>query len=103
MTKRQARKWAKQQRKKAKLERLRLRWERRNEKKLSKRHFNFTKHHLTPKSQGGTNGSYNLLLLKWNQHHEQWHRLFGNFTLEQIIECLQRIARLKHRKEAQNG
>lgn len=58
-----------------------------------------TKHHLTPKCRGGGNTSDNILYLKWKKHHSQWHNLFGNMTLEEIIECLQRIQRMKGRKD----
>ena len=56
-----------------------------------------TRHHLIPASRGGQKTEENLLRLKWYKHHEQWHRLFGNMTLMEIICCLQRIARMKRR------
>lgn len=31
----------------------------------------------------------------WNDRHEAWHLLFGEMTLDEIIETLQRI---KHAK-----
>lgn len=56
-----------------------------------------TRHHLVPKSRGGNGSDSNLLRMKWYQHHTQWHMLFGNLSLDEIITCLQRIARMKHR------
>lgn len=54
------------------------------------------KHHLTPKSRGGTKTPSNLLLL-WNDTHLEWHRVFGNRTLREVIVLLQRVERMKRR------
>lgn len=56
-----------------------------------------SKHHLTPESRGGKATPENILFLDWDRHHTYWHKLFGNMTLEEIIDALQRIARMKHR------
>lgn len=72
---------------------------RRREKRLQRRKDKafFTSHHLTPKSRGGSNDHTNRLRLEWYRHHEAWHKLFKNLTLEEIVACLQRIARMKRR------
>lgn len=54
-----------------------------------------TRHHLIPKSRGGTNRPENLLTLNWEEHHQYWHKLFGNRTIEEVIEVLQRIVQIK--------
>ena len=66
-------------------------------RKSKKRRRYITRHHLTNKVNGGTNHDSNILLLEWERHHQVWHKLFGNLSLEQIIVCLQRIARMKGR------
>ena len=57
-----------------------------------------TKHHLTPKSRGGLANSENLLRLDI-QKHICWHKLFGNMTLEEIIELLIKVQHLKGRQK----
>jgi len=52
-----------------------------------------TKHHLIPKSRGGKDGA--ILVLDWDRHHQHWHSLFGNMTIHEIVEALQRIIRMK--------
>ena len=61
-----------------------------------KRRLALTRHHLTPRSQNGGNEPANILMLNW-PHHETWHKLFGNRTLEQVIALLNRIKRIKKR------
>jgi len=53
-----------------------------------------TSHHIIPKSRGGKIHSENQFVM-WNDRHEAWHLLFGEMTLDEIIETLQRI---KHAK-----
>ncbi len=53
-----------------------------------------TKHHLTPKSRGGLTTTKNLLRLDL-QKHICWHKLFGLRTLDEVIEELQRVKRMK--------
>jgi len=54
-------------------------------------------HHLVPKSRDGGYESWNLLLIKIYRHYAL-HILFGNRTLDEIIELLLRV---KHAKESQ--
>ena len=56
----------------------------------------YSKHHLTPKQRGGGNTKSNLLRLKHDRHVE-WHKCFGNRTLEEVIDTLIRIHRKKNR------
>jgi 5-methylcytosine-specific restriction endonuclease McrA len=65
----------------------------RKKRKLRKR---MTRHHLIPKSRGGSKANYNLLILDWDRHHKQWHALFGNRTIFEVIEVLKRIVEVKH-------
>lgn len=52
-----------------------------------------TKHHLTPKKRGGLGRDpTNILLLKHDDHHHQWHILFGIQTLEETIIMLLEFA-----------
>ena len=48
------------------------------------------KHHLIPKSRGGTDDPSNLLLINIEKHI-CWHKIFGNRTLDEVIEILQRV------------
>lgn len=60
-----------------------------------------TRHHLIPKSRrNDLKGIYrkedfNKTLYLWKMKHHLWHQLFGNATLEEIIEILKRIKRIK--------
>jgi len=54
------------------------------------------RHHLTPKSRGGDHSPENLLLLKIDRHF-YWHKLFGRRTLEEVIQLLLRVHRVKGR------
>lgn len=71
--------------------------------KRKRRRFFLTKHHLTNKVNGGKDNDENILVLKWEQHHCAWHKLFGNLSLEEIIKCLQRVAKMKHRPPLEDG
>jgi len=53
-------------------------------------------HHLTPRSRGGGHSRRNLLLID-EERHVEWHRVFGNLTLEEVIELLVRLQRAKKR------
>lgn len=55
------------------------------------------KHHLTPKARGGADADWNLLLIRIERHQEL-HRIFGNKTLEEIIQLLVRLQRMKRRQ-----
>ncbi|RLA70037.1 MAG: hypothetical protein DRG30_09610 [Epsilonproteobacteria bacterium] len=52
------------------------------------------RHHLTPKSVGGSNAVQNLLRI-YIYKHQEWHRIFKLLTLEQVIELLKRVKRAK--------
>jgi len=65
--------------------------------KRRRRKFQLTKHHLTNKVNGGKDNDENILILNWERHHQAWHKLFGNLSLEGIIAVLLRIKTLKHR------
>lgn len=46
-----------------------------------------SRHHLTPKSLGGTNHESNIsIVLK--SHHEAWHTLFSNLSPETIADII---------------
>lgn len=51
-------------------------------------------HHLTNKCKGGKATKGNLLLINI-ERHRAWHTLFRNLDLEQVIELLKRVKRLK--------
>jgi len=51
-------------------------------------------HHLTPKSRNGKATPDNLLLINIDKHKE-WHRIFGLMTLDEVIELLIRLRRIK--------
>lgn len=56
-----------------------------------------TRHHMTPKSRKkGWDTPDNLLVLWWSKH-EAWHKLFGNRTIEEVRDILDRIIRAKGR------
>ena len=61
---------------------------------IAKRKF-ITKHHLIPRSVGGSNDDWNLLRLNWDEHHEYWHKLFGNRTIFEVIVLLKRLIKMK--------
>lgn len=54
-------------------------------------------HHLIPKSRGGQKIQSNILLIDIKRHNA-WHALWGNRTLDEVIELLLRV---KHAKESQ--
>lgn len=63
------------------------------------------RHHLTPRSRfrKGTSGDVkntkqNLLTIKIDRHN-YWHRIFGNRTLEEVIQLLHRLKRMKGRSK----
>jgi hypothetical protein len=53
-----------------------------------------TKHHILNRCRHGKNKKYNLLLLE-KERHQIWHALFGNRTIREAIELLERIDRAK--------
>lgn len=54
-------------------------------------------HHFKPVSRGGDDSKENLLLLKIDRH-ECWHKLFKNQTLNEVIQILLRIKRIREVK-----
>ena len=52
------------------------------------------KHHLTPQSRGGSNQKSNLLRIDITRHRN-WHLVFGNRTLDEVIALLHRVKRAK--------
>lgn len=53
------------------------------------------KHHLTNKCRGGGNEKENIAILHI-ERHEHWHKVFGNKSLREVIELLERFERLKN-------
>jgi len=51
-------------------------------------------HHLTPRSRGGSSLNSNLLTIDMERHNA-WHFLFGNKTLQEIIDLLERLKQIK--------
>jgi len=51
-------------------------------------------HHLIPKCRGGGMNRRNLLLISVTTHCE-WHRVFKNLTLDEVIDLLIRVRRAK--------
>ena len=70
----------------------------RQEKKRQRREFvrngKMSEHHLKPRSRGGQSIQSNLLKLDIRRH-EAWHLLFGNLTLPEIIQLLERVYNIK--------
>lgn len=70
------------------------------------RHNKITRHHLIPKQRKKLK-TYKVnqvdlhideVLHLWRNKHDYWHFLFKNMCLDEIIECLQRIKRIKSSK-----
>lgn len=77
--------------KKSKAEKKHARRENRREDRKWERAYKYNEHHvILAKSLGGSREPYNLITLDV-AHHEAWHFLFGNLTLDEIIELLERI------------
>lgn len=56
----------------------------------------YNRHHMRPKSRGGTKDPKNMLYMKIDRH-DAWHLLFGNRTISEVIRLLIRIKRAKGR------
>ncbi len=57
-----------------------------------------SRHHITPKSRRGDIHNVNEVehvLYLWRNRHDSWHFLFKNMTLDEIIETLTRVKRIK--------
>lgn len=63
------------------------------QKKIDKRQ-QMNRHHLTPKSRGGSSQEFNIAIFDI-ERHKFWHKVFGNRTLEEVIELLIRFKRFK--------
>lgn len=59
--------------------------------------FGRNKHHLTAVCRGGPTEDWNLLLIRL-ERHELLHKIFGVMTLEETIELLVRLKRMKDRQ-----
>jgi hypothetical protein len=59
----------------------------------NKKHNN--KHHLRPRSRGGSSVESNLLTINEDKHC-LLHKIFGNLTWNEIIILMIRIAKEKH-------
>jgi len=51
-------------------------------------------HHLRPRARKGNDSDKNVALLHILRHFE-WHRVFGNRTLDECIALLTRLKRMK--------
>jgi hypothetical protein len=66
--------------------------ERKKFRKVNRKRRN--RHHLVPKSRGGSASKRNLLYISVTTHCE-WHKVFKNLTLDEVIELLMRVRRAK--------
>lgn len=63
-------------------------------KKPKKQGKRLTRHHCRNKCHGGSDDSWNILMLS-SEHHAIWHKLFHNLDIPGVIELLKRVQRLK--------
>lgn len=56
------------------------------------------RHHLTPRSRGGQSIESNLLWIDIERHNA-WHAIFGNKTLDEVIELLIRLRDSKSKQK----
>ena len=56
-------------------------------------------HHLRPRRRGGDSERDNLLLID-KVTHVKWHLVFGNRTLDEVIELIIRVAPAKKAQAA---
>lgn len=54
----------------------------------------FNRHHIQPKSRGGTMAGHNLLIMDTNRHRA-YHLLFGNLNFEEAAQLLLRCQAMK--------
>lgn len=54
-------------------------------------------HHLIPRSRSGSSLDSNLILIKIIRHNN-WHKLWGNRTLKEIIKLLKNLQKSKRFK-----
>lgn len=73
-------------------------------------HRHRSRHHLVPKErkkdktdrQNQVNLHIDATFILWRDKHDSWHHLFKNMTLDEIIECLQRVKWLCLRKQSRS-
>ena len=53
------------------------------------------RHHLTPKSRGGKSTEANLIWIRIDRHRF-WHAIFGNMTLDEVINLLIRLREIQN-------
>lgn len=62
----------------------------RKERKFEwEKHWELTRHHIIPRSKGGSDHKDNILFIPFVFHHA-WHLLFGNATPEEAIEMIKK-------------
>lgn len=71
------------------------------QRKVDKR-LSMNKHHLLNRVNGGCDKSWNIAILNIEKH-QYWHRVFGNKSLEEVIELLLRFKRIKDLQREQGG
>lgn len=64
---------------------------------LRKRFRPRNRHHLIPRSRGGSRSPRNLLYID-QELHVRWHAVFKNKTLDEVIALLERVRRAKSRQ-----
>ena len=62
--------------------------------KKTRRTRKLSRHHLKNRVHGGGDHAWNILKLK-EERHREWHVLFGNKDLPEIIKLLQRVHKMK--------
>lgn len=81
-------------------EHMRARAERERKKREKKREEDqMSLHHILPKSRNGKDIPTNLLRMWFYEKHEPYHKLFGDRTLDEAIEFLQRVSRAVSKKK----
>jgi len=75
---------------------MKIRKQNRNRKvdKRADKRRGMNRHHLVNKCKGGKDDKWNIAVLDI-ERHRYWHRVFGNKSLEEVIELLLRFKRLK--------
>ena len=54
-------------------------------------------HHLETRANGGGNDRSNLLTIKIEKH-KAWHKLFGDLNIDDVIDVLERLKKMKARQ-----
>lgn len=62
-----------------------------------------TRHHLIPRErkknktikENQTEIHLDAIIYLWRDKHDAWHKLFKNMCLDEIIQCLNRVKRIK--------